>query len=58
MDQQIGLCERPGEKYGAPGVDCYARATQRTASLIGKSSTQTHSDPFNAERTVCTAAIR
>ena len=47
-----------GEKHGAAGVDCYARATQRTASLIGRISTQTHNDVFNAELTVCTAAIR
>jgi hypothetical protein len=58
LAQQIGLCEQLGEQYGAPGVDCYARATQRTASLIGKISTQTHSDLFNAELTVCTASIR
>jgi hypothetical protein len=58
IDQQWGICMGLGEKHGASGVDCYARATQKTAALIGKISTETHNALFDAELTVCTASIR
>ena len=58
IDQQWGICMGLGEKHGAPGVDCYARATQKNAALLGKISTETYSALFDAELTVCTASIR
>ena len=47
----------PWRKHGAPSVECYAHATQNMAALIGNISSQTHSDVFNAQLTVCTASI-
>jgi hypothetical protein len=58
IDQQWGICVGLGEQYGAKGVDCYEQATRKTAPSIGKISTETHNALFDAELTVCKAAIR
>jgi hypothetical protein len=57
-DQQVGICEQLGEEYGKPGVDCYAEATKKTASSIGRISTETQTALFDAALTVCKGSIR
>jgi hypothetical protein len=58
IDQQWGICMNLGEEYGPAGVECYAMATKKNANLIGRISTQTYNDLFNANLDICRATMR
>ena len=57
-DQQWGICVNLAEQYGAPGVDCYAKATKDIAPNIGKISRETTNALFDASLKICKASIR